>query len=143
MTSFKIGKNIFIINYIILEVITIILLIATFPMLAEYGSSPSIIQELSVLIGILFGYALFYLLEIYYGFKIQHDEIKIILITLSVSFLLNVFTTITLFEYVDLSVLHGSNLGFLMYKTYTYIFILLNLAGFGANLYLISVLIRK
>lgn len=137
MKSFKVVKKVFIASYLILEIITVILIIATFPMLAEYESSPPITRELSVLIGFLFFYAVVCLLEVIYGFGIQQDEIKGVLITLIISFLLNVFTIFAVFEYADLSVLHGSNLGFLMYKTYTYFLIAFNLVGFGANLYLL------
>jgi len=137
MKSFKVGKNVFIVSYLILVIITVILIIATFPLLTEYGSNPSITRELSVLIGFLFVYAVVCLFEVMYGFGIQQDKSKGVLITLIIAFLLNVFTILAVFEYAELSVLHGSNLGFLMYKTYSYIFISLNLVGFGANLYLI------
>ena len=137
MKSFNVGKNVFIVSYLILEIITVILIIATFPMLTEYGSNPSITRELQVLIGFLFFYAVVCLFEVMYGFGIQQDESKRVLITLIIAFLLNVFTIFAVFEYADMSVLHGSNLGFIMYKTYNYFFISLNLVGFGANLYLI------
>ena len=137
MKSFNVGKNVFIVNYLILEIITVILIIATFPMLTEYGSNPSITRELQVLIGFLLFYAIGYLFEVIYGFGIQQDESKGVLITLTIAFLLNVFTIFAVFEYADMSVLHGSNLGFIMYKTYNYFFISFNLVGFGANLYLI------
>ena len=137
MKSFNVGKNVFIVSYLILEIITVILIIATFPMLTEYGSNPSITRELQVLIGFLLFYAVVYLFEVIYGFGIQQDESKGVLITLTIAFLLNVFTIFAVFEYADMSVLHGSNLGFIMYKTYNYFFISFNLVGFGANLYLI------
>ncbi len=137
MNSFKVGKSAFIASYLILGIITVILFFATFPLLTEYGSNPPVIQELSVLLGFLFFYAVICLIEVIYGFGIQQDESKRVLIPLIIAFLLNVFTIITVFEYADISVLHGSNLGFLMYKTYNYIFTSLNLGGFGAILYLI------
>jgi len=137
MESFKVGKIVFIASYLILEIITVILIVATYPLLTEYGSNPSITQELSVLIGFLFVYAVVYLVEVMYGFGIQPDESKGVLRTLIIAFLLNVFTIFAVFEYADLSVLHGSNLGFIMYKTYNYLLISFNLVGFGANLYLI------
>ena len=138
MKSFKVGKNVFIVSYLILEVITVILFIATSPMLTEYESNPSIIRELSVFMGFLFFYAVACLLEVMYGFGIQQDESKRLLKTLIIAFLLNIFTIVVVFEYADMSILRGSNLGFVMYKTYSYFFISLNLVGFGANLYLIS-----
>lgn len=136
MNSFKVGKYAFIVSYLALEIITIILFIATFPMLAEYESNPPVTQELSILLGFLFFYAVIYLVEIVYGFGIQKDDSKKEIITLIIAFLLNVFTIVAAFEYANISVLHGSNLGFLMYKTYNYIFIPLNFIGFVANLYL-------
>ena len=137
MKSFKVSKYVFIVSYLILEIITVILLISTFPMLAEYKNNPPITQELLALMGFLFFYGVFCLFEVMYGIGIQQDESKNVLITLIIAFLLNVFTIFAVFEYADMSVLHGSNLGFLMYKTYNYFFISLNLVGFGANLYLI------
>lgn len=137
MKSFKIGKYVFLVSYLILEIITVIMIIATYPLIAEYGSNPSITEELSVLIGFLFFYAVICLFEVIYGFGIQQDESNIVLITLIIAFLLNVFTIFAVFEYADISVLHGSNLGFIMYRTYNYFFIPVNLIGFGANLYLI------
>ena len=139
MNSFRIGKYVFIANYLVLEIITIIFFIATFPMLAEYGSNPPVEQELSILLGFLFFYAVVCLFEVIYGFGIQQDESKRVLITLFIAFLLNVFTVIAVFEYADISVLHGSNLGFLMYKTYNYIYTSLNLVGFGVNVYLLFI----
>jgi len=53
MNSFSYGKIVFILSYIILEIIIIILIIATLPLLAEFGGNPSIIQELRILMGIL------------------------------------------------------------------------------------------
>jgi len=137
MKSFKVGKNVFIVSYLILEIITITLIIVTFPMLTEYENNPSITRELQVLIGFLLFYAVFCSFEVTYGFGIQQDESKRILKTLIIAFLLNVFTIFAVFEYADMSVLHGSNFGFVLYKTYNYFFISLNLVGFGANLYLI------
>ena len=137
MKSFKVGKIVFIASYLILEIITVVLIIATYPLLAEYGSDPSITRELSVLIGFLFFYTVVCLIEVMYGFGIQRDESKRVITTLIIAFLLNVFTILAVFEYADMSVLHGSNFGFIMYKTYSYIFLPFNLVGFGANLYLI------
>ena len=137
MKSFKVGKIVFIVSYHILEVITVVLIIATYPMLTEYRSNPSITRELSTLIGFLFFYAVVCLFEIMYGFGFQQDESKGVLKTLIIAFLLNVFTIFAVFEYADMSVFHGSILGFIMFKTYNYFFISLNLVGFGANLYLI------
>jgi len=137
MKSFKVSKYVFIISYLILEIITVILLISTFPMLTEYKNNPPITQELLALMGFLSFYAVFCLFEVMYGIGIQQDESKNVLITLIIAFLLNVFTIFAVFEYAGMSVLHGSNLGFLMYKTYNYFFISLTLVGFGANLYLI------
>jgi len=137
MKSYKVGKTVLIVSYLILEIITVILIIATFLVLTEYESNPSTTRELQVLIGFLFFYAIACLFEIIYGFGIQQDESKRVLKTLIIAFLLNVFTIFAVFEYADMSVLHGSNLGFIMYKTYNYFFISLNLVGFGANLYLI------
>ena len=137
MKSFKVGKIVFIVSYLILEIIAVLLIITTYLMLAEYESSPSMTRELSVLIGFLFFHAIVYLFEVMYGFGIQQDESNRILKTLIIAFLLNVFTIIAVFEYADISVLHGYNHGFILYKTYNYFFILLNLVGFGANLYLI------
>jgi len=137
MNLFKVGKYVFITSYLILEIITFILIIATFPMLTEYRNNPPVFQELSVLLGFMFFYGVICLFEVISGFGIQRDELRRVLIPFIVTFLLNVFTIITVFEYVDISVLHGSNLGFLMYKTYNYIFTSFNLVGFGANLYLV------
>ena len=137
MKSFNVGKNVFIVSYLILEIITVILIVVTFPMLTEYRNNPPITQELTALIGFLLFYAVVCLFEVMYGFGIQQDESKRVLKTLIIAFLLNVFTIFAVFEYADMSVLHGSNLGFVMYKTYNYFFISLNLVGFGANLYLI------
>ena len=137
MKSFNVGKNVFIVSYLILEIITVILIVVTFPMLTEYRNNPPITQELTALIGFLLFYAVVCLFEVMYGFGIQQDEPKRVLKTLIIAFLLNVFTIFAVFEYADMSVLHGSNLGFVMYKTYNYFFISLNLVGFGANLYLI------
>jgi len=137
MKSFNVSKNVFIVSYLILEIITVILIIATFPMITEYGSNPSITQELSVLIGLLFFYAVVCLVEVMYGFGIQQDDSKRVFKTLIIAFLLTVFTIFAVFEYADISVLHGSNLGFIMYKTYIYFFISFILVGFSANLYLI------
>jgi hypothetical protein len=137
MNSFKVGKNVFIVSYLILEIITIILFIVTFPLLTEYRNNPPVLQELSVLMGFLLFYAIVCLFEVMYGFGIQQDESRRVLKTLIIAFLLNVFTIVAVFEYADMSVLHGSNLGFLMYKTYNFFFTSLNLVGFGANLYLI------
>jgi len=137
MKSFKVGKYVFIASYLILEIITVMLIITTYPMLTEYRNNPSMTRELSVLIGFLFFYAVVCLFEVMYGFGIQQDESKRVLKTLIIAFLLNVFTIFALFEYADISVLHGYNHGFLMYKAYNYFFTSLNLVGFGANLYLI------
>ncbi|KKK65049.1 hypothetical protein LCGC14_2978060 [marine sediment metagenome] len=137
MKSFKVGKNVFIVSYLILGIITVILIISTFSMLTEYGSNSFFTRELQVLTGFLFFYAVVCLFEVMYGLGIQQDESKGVLKTLIIAFLLNVFTIFAVFEYADMSVLHGSNLGFVMYKTYNYFFISLNLVGFGANLYLI------
>ena len=137
MTSFNVGKIVFIASYLVLEIITVILIIATFPMLTEYASNPTIFQELSLLIGFLFFYAVVCLFEVMYGFGIQLDESNRVLKTLIIAFVLNVFTIFFIFEYANISVLHGSNLGFLMYKTYSYIFSSFNLVGFGANVYLV------
>jgi len=137
MKSFKVSKNVFLVSYLILVIITVILLIATGPMLVEYKNNPPITRELTVLMGYLFFYAIVCLIEVMYGFGIQQDDSKRLLIPLTIAFLLNVFTIFSVFEYADISVLHGSNLGFIMYKTYNYIFISFNLVGFGANLYLI------
>ncbi|MHA1916148.1 MAG: hypothetical protein ACW97V_17505 [Promethearchaeota archaeon] len=137
MNSFKVGKKVFIVSYVILEIIIIILFIATFPMLTEYRNNPPVLQELSVLMGFLFIYAILCLFEVIYGFGIRQDESNRVLKTLIISFLLNIFTIFAVFEYTELSVLHGSNLGFLMFKTYNYFFTSLNLVGFGANIYLV------
>jgi len=137
MKSFKVGKIVFIVSYLILEIIAVLLIITTYLMLAEYRSNTSMTRELSVLIGFLFVHAIVYLFEVMYGFGIQQDESNRVLKTLTIAFLLNVFTIIAIFEYADISVLHGYNYGFLLYKTYSYIFISFNLVGFGANLYLI------
>ena len=137
MKSFKVGKNVFIVSYLILEIITVLLIIATYPMLTEYRSYPSITRELSVLIGFLFFYAVGCLFEVMYGFGIQQDGSERVFKTIIIAFLLNVFTIFAVFEYADMSLLHGSKLGFIMFKTYNYFFISLNLVGFGANLFLI------
>ena len=137
MKSFKVSKNVFIVSYLILETITIILIIATFPMLTEYENNPPVTQELTVLIALLFFYAVVCLVEVMYGFGIQQDDSKRVFKTLIIAFLLTVFTIFAVFEYADISVLHGSNLGFIMFKTYIYFFISFNLVGFGANLYLV------
>ncbi len=139
MKSFKVAKNVFIASYLILEIITVILIILTFPMLTEYENNYTITGELTDLIGFLFFYAVVCLFQVMYGFGIQQSESKRVLKTLIVAFLLNVFTIFAIFEYADISVLHGSNLGFIMYKDYTYFFISLSLVGFGANLYLIFI----
>ena len=135
MESFKKEKIMFISTYLVLEIITIILIFATFPLIAEYESSPSIIKELTVLLGFLSFYAMIYIIVLICGFKFQQDKTKRFLITLITVFLLNVFTIFATFEYADISVLHGSNLGFTMYKTYNYFFISFNLVGFGTNMY--------
>ena len=139
MKSFKVAKNVFIASYLILEIITVILIILTFPMLTEYENNPPITGELTVLIGFLFFYAVVCLFQVMYGLGIQQDESKVVLKTLIVAFLLNVFTIFAIFEYADISVLHGYNFGFGMYETYNYFFISLSLVGFGANLYLIFI----
>ena len=66
MKSFKVGKIVFIVSYLILEIIAVLLIITTYLMLAEYESSPSMTRELSVLIGFLFFHAIVYLFEVMY-----------------------------------------------------------------------------
>jgi hypothetical protein len=138
MESFNVGKYIFLISYLILEILTVILIITTFPILAEYASNPPVVEELTVLIGILFFYAVICLIEVSYSFSIQQGDSKRLFITLAITFLLNIISIIIIFEYANLSVLRGSNLGFILYKTYYYIFIPINIIGFGANLYLLN-----